>query len=258
MKISKKEIDAIIQEEYSKIKKVMALKKKKETLKEEIERLKEAYNLDEVRASGHKDKGDAYYMKGLPVQDFEEKRNGKEGHSVALKEEEEDEMLDIELGAETEERECGEIEEMLANLGRKLDDLLKGQEELSDEHADLAADHVELGAEGDIEIEDSDEDEEDIEISIDEEESVEECGDKMEEDAGEADETIEEQDGEAIVNAANQDTVNPNMKKVDNSNPMADELYENKVPGKSKNRLNPENNPLINEELERMKKLARL
>ena len=249
-KISKKQLDTMIQEELAKMKKLVALKERKEAAEREIRNLKETYGIDEVRSSGQKDKGDAYYMQDLPVQDFEEKRNGTVGHSVALKE------MD---GMDKDE--CGELETMFAELGRKLDAVLAGQEELSDDHEELSDDHEEMmdsSEEDEIEVDMEDEIEVDMKQE-DDETMDEEDGETMEEQEGE---TMEEQEGEAIVNAADQDTVNHNMKKVDNDNPMANKIYEGRKLGKKvvkeHQHINPSNNPLINEELERMRRLANL
>jgi hypothetical protein len=269
-KISKKQLDTMIQEELAKMKKLVALKERKEALENQIKVLKETYGLDEVEVSGRKSKGDAYFMQDLPVQSFEKKKNGTEGHSVALKE-----MEDM------SDEECGELETMFAELGRKLDAVLAGQEELADDHEELADDHIELGAEedGDETIELGDEDEMDSDDDIEDEMEIDEssCDDKYEEseesefseedivneeEEEEEEETIDEQEGETVVNAADADKVNANMTKVDNKNPMADKMYESRKPGKkSTNKhqhINPNNNPLINEELERMKRLANL
>ena len=69
--------------------------------------------------------------------------------------------------------------------------------------------------------------------------------------------TIDEQDGETVVNAAKEDTVNDNMSKVDNKNAEADKLYEGAGKGRG-SRLNPKGSRVINEELQRMRKLANL
>lgn len=248
--ISKVELDAMIAEEYSKMKKVMALKKQKESLQEEIKRLKEEHNIEEVKASGHKDKGEAYYMKGLPVQDFEEKKNGSEGDSIALKEDinDMDDDMDIEIemepemGAEMEDV-AGEFELLFKELGKKLDQKMCGESDEIDSDLDSDLDS-ELSA-------DLDTDSDEVEVEV-------EFEDDTEEDTEEEIESLEEQDGDTVVNAADQDDVNPNMKKVDNDNPMADKLYEGVKKNKSGNLINPNNNPIINEELDRMRKLAKL
>ncbi|MDG1949350.1 MAG: hypothetical protein P8J32_00830 [bacterium] len=253
-KLTKAELNQMIAEEYANLKTVAALKQKKEAIQKEIKQLKESYGLDEVEVSGHKDKGDAYFMKGLPVQKFEKK-------GTHLKE------MDLDV----EEEDCGEVESMLRDLGRKLDALLDGQDELEADHEELGADSAgdaeELDADGmeDMEeMEKCDSKYEEGEDSLSEEDIVsEEKSDEdvetvseEEGDCDESEETIDEQDGETVANAAPQDTVNDNMDKVDNKNAEADKLYEGAQPAAP--RLNPQNNPLINEELERMKKLANL
>lgn len=250
-KLSKEELNQMIAEEYAKMKKVIALKKQKDALQAEIKQLKESYGLDEVEVAGHKDKGDAYYEKGLPVQKFEKK-------GTHLKEDDDLDGMDADMstGVEAEES-CGEVEAMLRDIGRKIDQLLDGQDELEADHEEIGADSA--GDADEIDMDDDGAEYEETDDSAEEVEEVEEVEEEVEEGS---DETIEEQDGETVVNAAKQDTVNDNMKKVDNKNPMADKMYEGKRVGKKHNsqhaRLNPDNNPLINEELERMRRLANL
>lgn len=272
-KISKKQLDAMIQEELAKMKKLMALREMKEAKQKEIRQLQESLGIDEVKNVGFADNSSdsegelPYYRQDLPKKEFDKKKNGSEGHSVALKEME---------GLEVEE-ECGELETMFAELGRKLDAMVSGQDELAADHDELEADHEELGAdsEGDadeIEVDecgDKYEEAQDIELSEDdivsEEESTEESEETVNEEEGDSEEsedTIDEQEGESVASAADQDTVNDNMKKVDNKNAMADKMYEsasNKKKSLNEHKhLNPEGNPLINEELQRMKRLANL
>ena len=271
-KISKKQLDAMIQEELAKMKKLMALKEMKEAKQKEIEQLQESLGIDEVKNVGFADNASdsegelPYYRQDLPKKEFDKKKNGSEGNSVALKEME---------GLEAEE-ECGELETMFAELGRKLDAMVAGQDELAADHDELEADHDELEAdheeigadsEGDAdelemdECGDKYEEGEEIELSEEDIVSEEEATEESEE-SEESEETVNEQEGETVANAADQDTVNHNMDKVDNKNAMADKMYEGasneKKPLNEHKHLNPEGNPLINEELNRMKRLANL
>jgi len=251
-KLTKTELNQLIAEEYANLKKVVSLKAKKEAIQKEIKQLKESYGLSEVEVSGHKDKGDAYFMKGLPVQKFEKK--GTHLKEMDLDDEEMDTEMDTEMG----EEECGEIESMLRDLGRKLDALVDGNETPVDagmeDMEDMGGDEEELEVDmgGDEE-----------ELEVDEQSQIPVAGgdDSFSEEDIVSDEddedTIDEQDGETVVNAAKEDTVNDNMSKVDNKNAEADKLYEGAGKGRG-SRLNPKGSRVINEELQRMRKLANL
>lgn len=269
-KIKVSEIDNAIREEISKIKKAEKLR---ERLSEIDQTLAEAEQVEEVSVGGRKS-GKEYYQKNTPIAKFEKKGSH-------LKEEEGDEE-------ELETSIAGSFEEKFAEIGRELDSMLAGESEEMEDSEELE-DLEDVDAEpemDDLEIGDSDEsEEEDDEMEVELEE------DSMEEEAIEEEETLEEQDGETVANAAPQDKVNANMKKVDNKNPMADKLYEeetleeveiideeneeevvaeeevvNESSKKNKKVIKEQTDkkifkdasPLLMEELDRMKKLARL
>ena len=133
---SLKEIDLMIESEYNKAKKAIALKKELEALNEEEARLKEELgleNIDEVEIGGRKS-GSEWYQKDVPVSKFE-----KIGSH--LKEMEGLEDMDTEEVA-------GYFEEKLAELGRELDTKLSGEDMGAEEDME---DKEDMGAEDDME-----------------------------------------------------------------------------------------------------------
>ena len=189
---SLKEIDLMIESEYNKAKKAIALKKELEALNEEEARLKAELgveNIDEVEVGGRKS-GSEWYQKDVPVSKFE-----KIGSH--LKEMEGLEDMDTEEVA-------GYFEEKLAELGRELDAKLSGED---------------MGAE------------DDMEDMIDEKEGNSDAPEVLEIDANgiidDEEETVDEQAGESLISKADKKIKGDDgMTKVDNKNPMADKMYE--------------------------------
>ena len=225
---SLKEIDLMIESEYNKAKKAIALKKELEALNEEEARLKEELgleNIDEVEIGGRKS-GSEWYQKDVPVSKFE-----KIGSH--LKEMEGLEDMDTEEVA-------GYFEEKLAELGRELDTKLSGEdmgaEEDMEDKEDMGAedDMEDMGDEDDMDDMGSEDDMEDMgseDDMIDEKEDNSDAPDVLEIDANgiidDEEETVDEQAGESLISKADKKIKGDDgMTKVDNKNPMADKMYE--------------------------------
>ena len=216
---SLKEIDLMIESEYNKAKKAIALKKELEALNEEEARLKEELgveNIDEVEVGGRKS-GSEWYQKDVPVSKFE-----KIGSH--LKEMEGLEDMDTEEVA-------GYFEEKLAELGRELDTKLSGEDMGAEEDMDAEEDMEDMedmGAEEDMEDTGDEDDMDDMEDMIDEKEDNSDAPDVFEIDANgiiDDEEAVGEQAGETLVSKADKKIKGDDgMTKVDNKNPMADKM----------------------------------
>jgi|TARA_R110000851_G_scaffold285798_1_gene439576 hypothetical protein len=228
------DIDKMINEEYSKAKKAMVLKKELDSLNEEEAKLKKELGIDEVSVGG-RHSGSEWYEKDLPNPKFE-----KIGSHLKEMEGLEDEDM-----GDTEDMESGYFESKLAELGRELDVKIGGGEETPEEPEEM---DMEMGAEEapeemEMEIgfgdEDEDEDEGEDEGEDEEMDETQSKSEFFEVDASgvideecdeEETETVDEQAGESIVSAADKKVKGEDgMKKVDNKNAMADKMYEGKA-----------------------------
>ena len=219
-----KQIDQMINEEYTKAKKAMVLKKELDALNEEEDKLRQELGIDEVTVGG-RHSGSEWYEKDVPSPNFE-----KIGSH--LKEMEDEEAMGMEMDTEMDtEMDLGYFETKLGELGKELD--LKIGDEGSDEEMEM---DMEMG---------DDESSEEMEMGDDEE--IDENSDAPEvleidssgimgdeEGCEDEDETVDEQAGDAVSNAAEKKVKGEDgMKKVDNKNSMADKMYEGKKGTKS-------------------------
>lgn len=113
------DLDRMINEEMSKIKKANEIRARLAVVNEELKRLSESESVDEVEVGGTRN-GEAYYEKGVPVPKFEKK-------GTHLKEDEP--MMGDEQVPET-------FEEKLAAIGRELDLKLTSMDTDEDPMAD--------------------------------------------------------------------------------------------------------------------------
>lgn len=268
-----KEIDNMINEEYAKAKKAMALKKELDALNEEEARLKEELGIDEVSVGG-RHSGSEWYEKDLPNPKFE-----KIGSH----------LKEMEGMEDMEDMEAGYFEAKLAELGRELDAKIGGEEAPEEMDMDMGDEEEageEMGMDMDMDDEEaSDDSEEMFEVEDSKEDSdapevleVDASGimeddseETVNEEASDDDsETVEEQAGESVASAADKKIKGEDgMKKVDNKNAKADEMYEGKTENKElisegkedegsvlMEGLDKREQEAVQAQLERMKRLA--
>lgn len=255
------DLDRMIMEEMTKIKKANEIRAKLAVVKEELKRLKEDDSIDEVEVGGTRN-GSEYYEKGTPVPKF--KKIG-----THLKEEEP--MMGDDTVPET-------FEEKLAAIGRELDMKLATMDTEDDMAAiggaDTADDAIASGsidagedidaaAEDDIEIaasDDTSDDEEkedsgengddNDEIEIDEAAiEVEKAGDPF----------IEKpKEGMNKMDKVGTKTVSEEEVKEEAEEECETMEEEKKAVNESRDVLGKKSNPLLAKELDRMRKLANL
>lgn len=201
------EIDRMIMEEITRLKKIDEITSRLAVVSEELNRLKEEEGIEEVSVGGTRN-GDEWYEKGVPVAKFEKKGSHlKEEEPIDAAEELPSDDIGADMGDETIE--VGDdmgvgapetFEEKLAAVGRELDMKLAGagaMGDTSDDMLDTPAEEVpadDASAEEPEAEETSDDDKEDLdEIEIDEVdatvaemEETEECDTTMEESKEEA------------------------------------------------------------------------
>jgi midasin len=200
--ITKSQLDALIKEEYGKMRKRKAIEEEIAKVQSEIDALNESENIEEVEAGGMKKTsaaginpdGDAKYE-----ENFEELSANAGGDSVALKEDMDMDDMDDES-----------YEAMFAKIGAMLDAKLESGEEEEEE---------EEGEELEV-TNDDEEEEEEEEIEIPMEEGTGVVAVAEEEECNEEGDMMEEQDGESIVNAAPENDIEEPREKVSNENPM--------------------------------------
>jgi|GEM_PF-2713607 len=225
---SLKEIDLMIESEYNKAKKAIALKKELEALNEEEARLKKELGvekIDEVEVGGRKS-GSEWYQKDVPVSKFEKIGS----HLKEMEGLEDMDAEDMDMGMDTEEV-SGYFEEKLAELGRELDTKLSKTEEEDDIEDNLGDEVDDLEGEMGGMEDNMDDMEDDMgDDMIDEKEDNSDAPEVLEIDANgiiDEEETVEEQAGETLVSKADKKIKGDDgMSKVDNKNPMADKMYE--------------------------------
>lgn len=121
------EIDRLIAEEITRLKKVEQIKSRLAVVNEELKRLGEEEGIEEVSVGGTRN-GEEWYQKGVPVPKFEKKGTHLKEEDPTFGDEStagsEDVMGDdtLEIGDETGSEEVLEtFEEKLAAIGRELD-----------------------------------------------------------------------------------------------------------------------------------------
>lgn len=216
--ISVAEIDKMINEEIAKIRKVEQIKSRLAIVNEELAKLSEE-SIDEVSVGGVRN-GEEWYEKGTPVAKFEKK-------GTHLKEE--DPMMDLDADDSVEldeptEGVAGTFEEKMAAIGRELD------AQLSSAHSEDALD---MG--------DSMDDMEDLEIGGDVEASEESSETSEETPSEEEKEDSDEEEGEIEM-----DEVSEKEEECEEKAPMNESI----------DRLGKKTNPLLERELERMRRLS--
>jgi len=249
------DIDKMINEEYAKAKKAMALKKELDSLNEEEAKLKNELGIDEVSVGG-RHSGSEWYEKDLPNPKFEKIGS----HLKEMEGLEDEDMGDMGDMGGMDEMEAGYFESKLAELGRELDVKIGGGDEAPEapEEMDMemgdeeAPEEMEIGfgdEEGGEEEEEMDETqsqnrfeskensdapevfEVDASGIMEDEDSSDDADETVNEESSDEDtETVDEQAGDSIVSAADKKIKGEDgMKKVDNKNAMADKMYEGKA-----------------------------
>jgi hypothetical protein len=249
------EVKQIIAEEYAKMKKKMAIKSRINQINEELQKMEEEEKLDEVEASGEMKTSSATGLE--PGVQHKPKFEKKGSHLL-----EDDEM----------ETEMGEFEAKFAEIGKAIDMKLSGGEEESEEDG---------GEFEDVKIEDEPEmggeEEETITVGGEEgeegEEEIEEGGYKETHQdvkgnivtADDVKESVEEPlEGESVAQMTDADDVNDNMEKdthVNESKKSSKEVIAESKGTKGNllsEGLESKRVQALNEELNRMKRLAKL
>jgi hypothetical protein len=250
------QVKEIIAEEYARMKKKMAIKSRINQINEELQKMEEEEKLDEVEASGEMKTSSATGLE--PGVQHKPKFEKKGSHLL-----EDDEM----------EEEMGEFEAKFAEIGKAIDMKLAG--EVEDEEGE-----DESGEFEDVTIEDKPEDEEDSIVVGGEEGEEEEKDEEIEEGgykethqdeegnivtADDVHESVEEPlEGESVAQMTDADDVNDNMKKdthVNEGKKTSKEVIAESKRNKGNllsEGLETKRVQALNEELNRMKRLARL
>ena len=248
------EVKQIIAEEYARMKKKMAIKGRINQINEELQKMEEEEKLDEVEASGEMKTSSATGLE--PGVQHKPKFEKKGSHLL-----EDDEM----------ENEMGEFEAKFAEIGKAIDMKLSGGEEEGEDEA---------GEFEDVKIEDEPEAGEEETITVGGEEGEEESEDEIEEGgykenhqdvkgnivtADDVKESVEEPlEGESVAQMTDADSVNDNMEKdthVNESKGTSKGVVAESKGTKSNllsEGLESKRVQALNEELNRMKRLARL